>query len=219
MWVRRALHATRWRSDPGRNLGRTGSSPQREADGEDGAAVGGVRGVDLAAVGADQGGDDRQAEAGAAVVAAAGALSRQKRSKTAFGSPGGRPGPWSRTRTVAPPSVASSEISIGVPSGVWTTALRSRLAKTRRRRRRRPVATGAVGVSVISRSGAAARASSRASSSSSRRSSGSRAGSRTSSIRASVRRSSTSPPIRADSASIRAIARSTSAGSRAAPIR
>ena len=115
---------------------------------------------------------------------------------------GGRPGPWSRTCT-AP---GSSSTSIGVPAGVCTSALRSRLASTWRSWSALP-STGRG-----SRGAASARSPGRA------RRRGRRVprrpppapgppapcgASATSSSRASVSRSSTSTPIRCASSSIR----------------
>ena len=56
---------------------------------------------------------------------------RQKRSNSASGSSVGRPGPWSRTsRRTSSPVARRRVTSIGVPAGVCTSALRSRLAST-----------------------------------------------------------------------------------------
>ena len=55
---------------------------------------------------------------------------RQKRSNSASGSSVGRPGPWSRTSSRTSWSAALTPTSIGLPAGVCTSALRSRLPST-----------------------------------------------------------------------------------------
>src|SRR3954471_14101021 len=55
---------------------------------------------------------------------------RQKRSKSAFGSSVGRPGPWSRTSRRTSPFSRPTFTSTGVSAGVWTSALRTRLPST-----------------------------------------------------------------------------------------
>ena len=138
---------------------------------------------------------------------------RQKRSKIASASSVGSPGPWSRTSRSTEPFSRATDTSIGVPAGVCTSALRSRLASTWRSWWASPI-TGARSLSSeISRSGAVARASSTASPASPERSSSACGASAISSSRASVSRSSTSTPIRAASSSMRRIAFSVSSGS------
>jgi FtsP/CotA-like multicopper oxidase with cupredoxin domain len=145
---------------------------------------------------------------------------RQKRSNSASDSAEGRPGPWSRTASRTRPSAGATDTSMPVPDGVCTSALRSRLASTWRSWCASPrTEPSAPGSSAISRSGAVARASETASPASAARSTSVCGASAISSSRASVRRSSTSTPMRAASSSIRRIALSTSAGSRAAPMR
>src|SRR5262249_34841838 len=57
-------------------------------------------------------------------------LPRVNFSKSASGSPGGRPGPSSSTETRTSPPVASAESLIGVPDGVYLKAFSRRLAST-----------------------------------------------------------------------------------------
>ena len=103
-----------------------------------------------AAVGVDQGGDDRQAEAGAAVVAAAGGGVAPEALEDRVRVAGRQARAVVAHLDVAQASVVSSASSIGVPSGVWTIALRSRLAKTRRSASpSASIATGPVGLSEI----------------------------------------------------------------------
>ena len=146
---------------------------QGQGDGDRGAWARCAGEVDGAAVATDGGLDDGQAESAAAVVAAAGRVGPVE----ALEGPGGvglgharalvghledgRRRPTRRTRT-----------SIGAP-GAWTSALPTRLATTWRRRASSPCTTIAPSASsVMSRSGATARASRAASSASATRSTG-----------------------------------------------
>ena len=186
------------------------------------AAAGRVAGRDLAAVGVDDRRDDREARGRRRRVPRSRPPSaRQKRSNSACGSSVGRPGPWSRTleararrprarrrpRSACPPACGRARCA-----GGW------RAPGAAGGRRRATCGRPSLWTS-ISRSGAVARASSTASRASAARSTSACGTSGTSSRRASVSRSSTSTPMRAASSSMRRIACSTSAGSRAAPMR
>ena len=201
------------------------SAPQRggrQRDDEGGAAVRGVAGAHVAAVGVDDGRDDRQAQARRRRGRARGRPPSARSARTALrrrwwaarGRGRGPPGAPRRRRCSSVTSIeralrrvdervaqqvaehlaqlvaVADDQRRAVDPGADLAARAPRRARRRRRRGR-------------SRRGRARRA----------------ATSGTSSRRARVRRSSTSTPIRAASSSMRRIAFSTSAGSRAAPMR
>src|SRR6185503_9009240 len=60
---------------------------------------------------------------------AAASVPRWKRSNNRTGLPGGRPGPWSATSNTSSLDSARARTSIGVPAGVCTAALLSKLAR------------------------------------------------------------------------------------------
>ena len=116
----RALNCPRWPARRGR----------RQQDGEAGAAVGGVLGVHAAVVRLDDPGHDREPEAGAGRPALAPGLGAPEAVEERVGIVRRQP------RAVvadADPDVVAERVTVtstGVAGGVWTTALRSRLAST-----------------------------------------------------------------------------------------
>ena len=213
---RRRSGASSASAEPPRRRARLTRAP-RQLDHELRAAAGGVRGADAAAVRVDDRGDDREAEPGAGAAALAAALGAPEALEDARRRrPSGRPGPWSRTTIRTVPSAPASDSSIGVPAGVWVSALRIRLASTWRSCDGVAADDGGAGRRSPSRRGRGRRRARRRR----RRAAAARgrpARARVcgiSSRRASASRSSTSTPIRAASSSIRAIAFAMSCGLR-----
>ena len=152
------------------------------------------------------------------------ARGRGRRGRTAR-TPGGpcsgsMPGPWSRTCDLGAGRAPRrpTAISIGVPAGVWLTALPTRLVSTWRSRRSSPCTTVGASVAVepehgdrpvgVEGAGVLGRVGGEHGQVDGRRA----ASGRWSSSRASSSRSSTSPPIRVASSSIRRMALATSSG-------
>ena len=98
------------------------------------------RHLDRATVRGHHGVDDAEPQPAATLVAAA-ARDRCGGSARRCGARGraGMPGPWSMTSMTAVPPSTPSDTSMGVPGGVWTSALRTRLPSTWRRRMSSPM--------------------------------------------------------------------------------
>ena len=132
---------------------------------------------------------------------------RWKRSKARAASAGLMPGPASATSMRAPSPAALSRSATGVPAGVCSRTLASRLASTWRiRGSSATTATSAGACTEIGRSGSTAAASAAASRTSRARSVRVRLSEELRSSRASSSSSATSRLIRWDSSSIRRIA-------------
>ena len=133
-WRGCVAHPTRSRARSMSSRARTGGGRGRSGEGgcgrqaepDRGAATARVGGPDLAAVALDDLAHDGQTEAGARLGPRSRRRGRSGRRRGA-GRPASMPGPWSRTSRLGP----STTTSIGVPGGLYFTALSTRLAMAR----------------------------------------------------------------------------------------